>query len=64
MIKEQIGFTGQIQFDSSKPDGTMRKLQDVSRLNALGWSRNMVLSDGISKLSDWYLELLVSDRRI
>lgn len=56
LIKEQTGFTGKIVFDHSKPDGTMRKLQDVSRLNKLGWSSTMKLSDGIFQLYNWYAE--------
>lgn len=49
IIKEQIGFTGMVEFDKSKPDGTMRKLQDVSKLKSLGWKYRVNLSNGISK---------------
>lgn len=55
LIKEQIGFTGNIEFDISKPDGTMRKLQDVSKLSELGWKRKINLPAGISSVINWYL---------
>ncbi|MEN9369227.1 MAG: hypothetical protein RI952_92 [Bacteroidota bacterium] len=47
LIKEIIGFEGEIVFDSSKPDGTPRKLMDVSKLSALGWKYQTALADGI-----------------
>ena len=50
LIKDVIGFTGSLAFDTAKPDGTMRKVMDVSRINALGWKRTTQLKDGI-KLS-------------
>ena len=50
MIKEIVGYEGQIKWDTSKPDGTPRKLLDVSRLHALGWKDNIKLEDGIKKL--------------
>lgn len=49
LLKEVIGFNGQIIFDASKPDGTMRKLMDSSRLNKLGWMVSTSLKDGLSK---------------
>ena len=48
LIKNITGYTGQINWDSSKPDGTPRKLMDVSRLNGLGWKASIGLSEGIS----------------
>lgn len=48
MVKEVVGFEGQLEFDTSKPDGTPRKLLDVSRIHALGWKHNIELRDGIS----------------
>jgi GDP-L-fucose synthase len=47
MIAEVVGFKGSIAFDTSKPDGTRRKVVDVSRINALGWQRKMMLKEGI-----------------
>lgn len=47
LIKEVVGFKGRIVFDTSKPDGTMRKLMDVSRINNLGWHAQTSLKDGI-----------------
>ena len=49
LLKDVIGFNGQIIFDASKPDGTMRKLMDSSRLNKLGWVVSTSLKDGLSK---------------
>ena len=48
MVAEVVGFKGSLIFDTSKPDGTMRKVMDVSRINALGWKRTMQLKDGIA----------------
>ncbi|RPI03206.1 MAG: GDP-L-fucose synthase [Ignavibacteriae bacterium] len=56
MIKEEVGFIGTIEFDSSKPDGTPRKLLDVSKINALGWSAKTPLREGVQKTIQWYLE--------
>lgn len=47
LIKKVIGFTGEIKLDSSKPDGTMRKLLDVSKINSLGWKYKTELEDGL-----------------
>jgi GDP-L-fucose synthase len=60
LIGEIIGFKGKIIHDSSKPDGTPRKLLDVSRLNSLGWKYKTELRDGISQTYDWYLNWLHS----
>jgi GDP-L-fucose synthase len=48
LVAEVVGFKGNLTFDTSKPDGTMRKVMDVSRINALGWKRTMLLKDGIA----------------
>jgi GDP-L-fucose synthase len=55
-IKEVVGCEGQILFDTSKPDGTPRKLLDVSRLNALGWRPRIPLRDGIRSTYNWFLQ--------
>jgi GDP-L-fucose synthase len=47
LVAEVVGFKGSLTFDTSKPDGTMRKVMDVSRIKALGWQRTMLLKDGI-----------------
>ena len=52
------GFDGQILWDPSFPDGTPRKLTDVSRLHSLGWKHRVGLDEGINKLYNWYLETL------
>ena len=54
LVAEVVGFNGSLTFDTSKPDGTMRKVMDVSRINTLGWKRTVQLKDGI-KLS--YLDM-------
>lgn len=55
LIKEVIGFKGGIVFDTSKPDGTMRKLMDVSRINNLGWHAQTSLKDGIKLVYEDFL---------
>lgn len=60
LIKEQIGFNGQIEFDTTKPDGTMKKLQDVNKLHQLGWRHKIELADEIQQVIDWYLKSSVS----
>ena len=54
MIKEITGFTGEINWDASKPDGTPRKLLDVSKLHNLGWKHQINLPDGILSVYEWY----------
>ncbi len=56
MIKEIVGFEGEIVNDTTKPDGTPRKLLDVSRLHSLGWKHKIPLKDGIKMTYDWFLE--------
>lgn len=58
LIKDTIGFNGDIVFDESKPDGTMRKLTDPSKLHSLGWHHKIEVEEGVSKLFDWYLHSL------
>jgi GDP-L-fucose synthase len=53
-IKTIVGFKGELIYNTNKPDGTLRKLTDVSKLNALGWKHKMELEDGIKKMYDWY----------
>ncbi len=56
LIKNTVGFHGDIVFDTSKPDGTPRKLLDVARMAELGWKAKISLRDGISQTYSWYLE--------
>jgi GDP-L-fucose synthase len=56
MIARAAGFTGKIAFDASKPDGTPRKLLDVTRLTALGWRPKIALADGIAQTWRWYID--------
>lgn len=55
MIKDMVGFQGEIAFDPTKPDGTMRKLTSVEKLNNLGWKHEIDLPDGLKRTVDWYL---------
>jgi GDP-L-fucose synthase len=56
IIGEAVGFDGKVIFDSTKPDGTPRKLLDVSRLADLGWRSSISLADGIRRTYQWYLD--------
>jgi GDP-L-fucose synthase len=55
LIKDVVGFSGKIEHDRSKPDGTPRKLLDVSKLQSLGWKPRTALADGVRKTYEWYL---------
>jgi GDP-L-fucose synthase len=50
-----VGYEGEVAWDATKPDGTPRKLLDVSRMNDLGWRARIGLSDGIKKTYEWYV---------
>ena len=54
LIQREVGYEGEIRWDSSKPDGTMRKLTDVSKLHALGWQHKVEIEEGIHRLYEWY----------
>ncbi len=56
LLKSVVGFEGKLTFDESKPDGTPRKLLDVSKLNALGWRPKMALREGLAATYRWFLE--------
>ena len=56
MVAQVVGFTGRLEFDPSMPDGTPRKLMDVSRIRALGWKHRITLAEGIRGAYAWYLE--------
>lgn len=55
-VKAVVGYEGDIQFDTSKPDGTPRKLVDVTKLNSLGWKASTNLEDGLEKAYRWFLD--------
>jgi GDP-L-fucose synthase len=55
MVKEIVGFEGALTFDTSKPDGTPRKLLDSSRLRATGWTPSIPIRDGIARTYEWFL---------
>lgn len=54
LIKEKVGFNGDIVFNSSKPDGTMKKLTDPSKIHDLGWHHKIEIDHGVEKLYNWY----------
>lgn len=54
LVVKSVGFQGEVFFDASKPDGTMRKLIDVSKLHSLGWTHKVEIEDGVQKLFKWY----------
>ncbi|MGY8995579.1 MAG: NAD-dependent epimerase/dehydratase family protein, partial [Alphaproteobacteria bacterium] len=56
IVGEVVGFNGEIVYDTSKPDGTPRKLIDSSRLAALGWASGIGLKDGLAQAYHWFLE--------
>ncbi len=55
LVARSVNYTGEFIFDTSKPDGTLRKLLDVSRLHALGWHHAIPLEDGIRSTYEWFL---------
>ncbi len=55
IIKDIVGFEGELYFNDTKPDGTMIKLTDTSKLNALGWKHTIELKNGIQQVYDWYI---------
>lgn len=56
LVAQIIGFNGKIEYDSTKPDGTPRKLMDVSRINSLGWKYKTELEEGIKLTYEWFLK--------
>jgi GDP-L-fucose synthase len=55
-IKKIVGYNGELYFNDTKPDGTMVKLTDPSKLHALGWKHTVELEEGISRVYEWYLK--------
>ena len=58
LVVQAVGFEGTVEFDATKPDGTMRKLIDVSKLHSLGWTHHVEIDDGVRKLFEWYKQSL------
>ena len=58
LIKEKVGFEGSLFFNTSKPDGTMKKLTDPSKIHSLGWHHNIEIDEGVEKLYQWYVNSL------
>ena len=56
LVKHTVNYRGAIQWDNTKPDGTLRKLTDVTKLHTLGWHHTMELEDGVPALYRWYLD--------
>jgi GDP-L-fucose synthase len=56
IIKKIIGFQGNITWDNSKPDGTPKKLMDISKMESLGWKYRTNIEEGIKKTYDWFLD--------
>ncbi|MCH5306837.1 MAG: GDP-L-fucose synthase [Prevotella sp.] len=54
LVVSTVGFTGTVEFDTTKPDGTMRKLIDVSKLHSLGWTHKVEIDEGVRRLFEWY----------
>lgn len=55
LIVQEVGYKGSLTFNTSKPDGTMRKLTDVTKLHDLGWHHKIEIDEGVKKMYDWYL---------
>ncbi len=55
-IKNVVGFDGEIRFDTTKPDGTPRRLMDVTKMSKLGWKASTSIDDGLAKTYDWFLK--------
>ena len=58
LVVKAVGFEGEVEFDTSKPDGTMRKLIDVTKLHSLGWTHKVEIEEGVGKLFNWYKQSL------
>lgn len=58
LVVDAVGFEGEVFFDATKPDGTPRKLIDVSKLHSLGWTHSVEIDEGVRKLFEWYRSTL------
>ena len=59
LIMKTVGYTGKLTFDSSKPDGPMRKLTDPSKLHALGWHHRIEIEEGVQRMYEWYFKFAI-----
>ncbi|WP_029903776.1 GDP-L-fucose synthase [Prevotella sp. 10(H)] len=59
LIRQLVNFSGELRFNTEKPDGTMRKLLDVSKINSLGWEHTVDIEDGLNKMYLWYNKYIV-----
>jgi GDP-L-fucose synthase len=59
LVVKTVDFKGQVEFDATKPDGTPRKLIDVTKLHRLGWTHKVEIEEGVEKLFQWYKSTLV-----
>ena len=62
LVRQVIGYQGEVVFSTSKPDGAPQKLLDVSRLHAMGWKANTPLAEGVAKTYEWYLQSHSTER--
>jgi GDP-L-fucose synthase len=58
LVVKAVDFEGKVEFDATKPDGTMRKLIDVEKLHSLGWTHKVEIEDGVQRLFKWYQQSL------
>lgn len=58
LVAKAVDFKGVVEFDATKPDGTPRKLIDVSKLHSLGWHHKVEIDEGVRRLFDWYRQSL------
>jgi GDP-L-fucose synthase len=56
LVRDVVGYQGKIVYDTAKPDGTPRKLVDVSRINGLGWQARISLAEGVVSTYNWFLD--------
>jgi GDP-L-fucose synthase len=64
LISEAVGYEGSIKWDTSKPNGTPRKLLDTSKINSLGWSPKISLVEGVSTTYEWFLAEVNKDNSV
>ncbi|RLD49623.1 MAG: GDP-L-fucose synthase, partial [Bacteroidetes bacterium] len=55
LVKEKVGFKGELFFNTEKPDGTMRKLTNVTKLHNLGWHHKIDIEEGVGRMYEWYV---------